>query len=314
MVKGVEAPRFVAVGGYVADCIVDTPRLPAWGDDYQVRSVRTSPGGKALNQAVALARLGGRVTAVGAVGKDPLGCDVSTTLTREGVDITGLEVRPQIATPVCLCLVGDDGRTSFLWHIADEAAVSPETVQAAASAIARADAVLLTFEMPVSAIRATIELAYHYGALVVVQPAPVLAFPGDAAALPWSCVDVVVPNAVEAKALLGDSQTEHGEGYLSTESVAKALARDLGVPRVVVTLAEHGCLTYSSGVIRRYPPQHAVSVGDTTGASDAFTAVLVLKLAAAAPESDAIHAALSSAAEAISRPGGYESMPYRTAL
>lgn len=109
-----EAPRCVAVGGYVADCVVNTPRLPAWGDDYQVQSVHTSPGGKALNQAVALARLGSRVTAVGAVGEDPLGHDVSATLAREGVDVSGLQTRQQVATPVCVCLVGDDGRTSFL--------------------------------------------------------------------------------------------------------------------------------------------------------------------------------------------------------
>jgi ribokinase len=65
--------RFVVVGAYVADCFVDTPRLPAWGETYQARSIRTSPGGKALNQAVALARLGAQVTAVGAVGDDGWG-------------------------------------------------------------------------------------------------------------------------------------------------------------------------------------------------------------------------------------------------
>ena len=60
--------RFVVVGAYVADCFVNTARLPAWGQEYEARSIRTSPGGKALNQAVALARLGAQVTAVGAVG------------------------------------------------------------------------------------------------------------------------------------------------------------------------------------------------------------------------------------------------------
>ena len=48
-------------GAYVVDCFVRTPVLPAWDAEYEVRSVRTSPGGKALNQAVALARLGVQV-------------------------------------------------------------------------------------------------------------------------------------------------------------------------------------------------------------------------------------------------------------
>ena len=45
--------HFVVIGAYVADCFVAAPRLPRWGEEYEVRSIRTSPGGKALNQAVA---------------------------------------------------------------------------------------------------------------------------------------------------------------------------------------------------------------------------------------------------------------------
>ena len=41
--------RFVVVGTYVADCFVNTSRLPAWGHEYEAHSIRTSPGGKALN-------------------------------------------------------------------------------------------------------------------------------------------------------------------------------------------------------------------------------------------------------------------------
>lgn len=67
--------RFVVAGGHVTDCFVRTPRLPVWGSEYEVRSVRTSAGGKALNQAVALARLGAHVTAVGVVGDDGCGPD-----------------------------------------------------------------------------------------------------------------------------------------------------------------------------------------------------------------------------------------------
>src|SRR5258707_12815638 len=85
--------RFVVVGAYVADCFVNTTRLPAWGHAYEARSIRTSPGGKALNQAVALARLGAQVAAVGAVGDEGLGRDVLAVLRRERVDISWMDVR-----------------------------------------------------------------------------------------------------------------------------------------------------------------------------------------------------------------------------
>ena len=147
------------MGAYVVDCFVNTPRLPAWGQEYEARSIRTSPGGKALNQAVALARLGAQVAAVGVVGEDGLGRDVIAALGRERVDVQWVEVRADAATTVCLCFVGDDGESAIVWHIDDEVAVRPENVRAAEPAIERADAVLMTFELPVPAMRETIDAA-----------------------------------------------------------------------------------------------------------------------------------------------------------
>jgi len=68
--------HFVVIGAYVADCFVAAPRFPRWGEEYEARSIRTAPGGKALNQAVALARLGAHVSAIGTVGEDGLGRDI----------------------------------------------------------------------------------------------------------------------------------------------------------------------------------------------------------------------------------------------
>jgi len=95
--------RFVVVGTYVADCFVNTARLPSWGQEYEARSIRTAPGGKALNQAVALARLGAQVIAIGAVGNDGVGGEVLGALRRERVDVRWMDVREDVATSICLC-------------------------------------------------------------------------------------------------------------------------------------------------------------------------------------------------------------------
>jgi pfkB family carbohydrate kinase len=123
--RRIEDLRFVVIGAYVVDCFVRVPRLPAWGEELEARSIRTSPGGKALNQAVALSRLGAQVTAVGAVGRDGPAQDVLAALARDGVDVEFIESRPKVATTVCLCFVGDDGESSIVWHIDDDAAVTP---------------------------------------------------------------------------------------------------------------------------------------------------------------------------------------------
>jgi ribokinase len=289
--------RFVVV-----DCFVNTPQLPAWGQEYEARSIRTSPGGKALNQAVALARLGAQVAAVGVVGEDGPGRDVVAALGRERVDVQWVETRADTATTVCLCFVGDDGESAIVWHIDGEVAVRLENVRAAGPAIDQADAVLMTFELPVPTMRATIDAGRRCDARVIVQPAPMLADPAAVGSLPWEYVDVLVPNEIEARALL------NGGDDLAADLLAGELSRHLSVPAVVVTLGEAGCVVHVDGVSQLYPAPRAVPV-DTTGASDAFTAVYAAKLVAGAPVSEAIQAAQSAAAVAIGHPGGHVSMP-----
>lgn len=144
----IEELRFAVIGGYVMDCFVNTSRIPGWGEEHQARSVRTSPGGKALNQAVALARLGAQVFAVGVVGDDGVGRDILAALGRESIDTSRIQSRAKVPTAVCVCFVGDSGENAIVWHIDDEVAVSPGTMRDAAAVIRRADLVLVTFEMP----------------------------------------------------------------------------------------------------------------------------------------------------------------------
>jgi hypothetical protein len=183
--------RFVVAGAYVADCFIDAERLPLWGEEYEAGSIRTTPGGKALNQAVALARLGARVNAVGVVGDAGLGRDIVGALARERVDVSWMESREDVATAICLCFVSGEGESSIVWHIDEAVALTPSTVRAAASAFERADALLTTFEIPVPAICEAIASARYSGARVFVQPAPVLADPTQAVLLPWDQVDVL---------------------------------------------------------------------------------------------------------------------------
>jgi ribokinase len=298
----VEDLRFVVMGAYVTDCFVATGRMPVWGEEHEVRSVRTSPGGKALNQAVALARLGAQVAAVGVVGDDGVGRDILTALAREGIDVAGVESRAEVASAVCVVFVGDEGENSIVWHIDDDVAVRRANVVAAATAIDEADAVLLTFEMPAGVIGEGIRAAHDRDALVLVQPAPPLADPAAAWLLPWEAVDVLVPNEAEARALLlGGAELPAGE-------LAEALADRLGVPLVVVTLGDAGCVVEAEGESRRYPVQKVAAV-DATGAGDAFAATLAASLAAGVPVHEAVNAAQSAAARAVQHSGGHEPMP-----
>jgi ribokinase len=190
-------------------------------------------------------------------------------------------------------------------RIGDNVAVTPDTVRAAAAAFEEADAVLVTFELPVPVIRETILAGSRRGARVVVHPAPPLDDSVGAGWLPWDQVGVLVPSGAEARALLGGDLAGRD---LAGDSLADALAAELGVPTVVVTLGESGCVARAAGATRGYPAQKTVAV-DTTGVSDAFTAAFVAQPTAGGPVDDAIHAAQSGAAWAVGYPGARQSMP-----
>ncbi|MCM3924328.1 PfkB family carbohydrate kinase, partial [Frankia sp. AiPs1] len=162
----------VVVGGFCLDCIVTTDTLPAWGDDLRVDAVRTRPGGKGLNQAVALARRGVPVRAVGVVGGDTAGRELLAVLQAEGVDQATMAVRAAAATPICVVLAHPDGRTAFLYRGAQALDLTPDDLAPALAAIRRARAVIVTFDPPPATVRAAIDHALAAGAALVVHPAP----------------------------------------------------------------------------------------------------------------------------------------------
>ncbi|HEY4726349.1 MAG TPA: PfkB family carbohydrate kinase, partial [Actinomycetota bacterium] len=66
-------PEVFVVGSVNADLVVEVPRRPGPGETVSGTDLAILPGGKGANQAVAAARLGGRVAMLGRVGRDSAG-------------------------------------------------------------------------------------------------------------------------------------------------------------------------------------------------------------------------------------------------
>lgn len=76
----------VIFGSLNINLVVQAPRLPRAGETlFGDRSV-TVPGGKGANQAIAAARMGGRVAMIGCVGQDAFGDMHLANLAAAGVD------------------------------------------------------------------------------------------------------------------------------------------------------------------------------------------------------------------------------------
>lgn len=86
------APSVVFVGAATFDAIALVDRFPEPDERHVARDVVHAGGGPAATAAVAAARLGVPTAFVGAVGADDEGEQILASLTREGVDVSGVQV------------------------------------------------------------------------------------------------------------------------------------------------------------------------------------------------------------------------------
>jgi ribokinase len=105
------APRITVVGSVNLDLVARVERLPEPGETVAGASLARYPGGKGANQAVACARLGARVTMIGAVGRDPFAVEAVAGLREAGVELRLDEV--DAPTGVALITVDAEGETTI---------------------------------------------------------------------------------------------------------------------------------------------------------------------------------------------------------
>jgi ribokinase len=254
------------------------------------------PGGKGLNQAVAAARAGAPTRLIAAVGDDPAGAELLRVLAAE--DIEPLVRTTSARTGLAVVMVDATGENA----IVVEPGANAELVDLTASelaAVEAADVLLMQLEIPMRTVVAAARAAREAGTTVVLNAAPAVAL--DAAL--WDCIDVLMVNEGEARALADPDPAPGGD----RESwMDRLLDR---VPAVVVTLGPGGALYRDRTGVRHLEPGRPVAVTDTTGAGDTFAGYLAAALADGVPVPAAMGRANAAAALCVQRPGAVPSVP-----
>ncbi|MCP4003113.1 MAG: ribokinase [bacterium] len=279
---------------------MELPRLARPGETIRGQSLEIGPGGKGLNQAVAAARLGGRVHMIGCIGDDVF-ADVPLGALREaGIDTDHVTALDGERCGVAMIWVDAKSGENMIGTIGGaNHRVSPAHVEDAV-AIFRASGVLLVqLELPLEAVDRALDLAAQHRVTTVLDPAPAREL--DDALL--RKVDVLTPNESEAQALSGIE-------VVDIESAARAGAelRERTQGDVIVTLGENGCVwSYATGF--EHIPAPRVRAVDTTGAGDAFNGGLALGLARGENLGSALHLALRAGSAATLARGAAAAMP-----
>ncbi|NOX61068.1 MAG: ribokinase [Chloroflexi bacterium] len=293
-------PVIAVIGSIVADILVQTPHLPASGENMHVARIEVSTGGKAANAAVAFVRLGGRAHLFGQVGDDAFGRMAQDALRAEGVNIAGIEVDARTPTGAGVLLVEPNGETAFIIAAGANLTLAPESFeQRFRPLLPELDGLLFNFEAPEPVLLLAERLAYERGVPVFVDAGPNRPYSPQL----WRRAAVLTPNRPEAESMVGHP--------IRNDAEALAAARTLlaqGPQAVVLKLDARGALLVTPEQ-SHFIPAHRIQPVDSAGAGDAFTAGLVLALLQGASLLEAASFANACGALAASRFGAMPSMP-----
>lgn len=107
--------KIVVIGSLNRDTTVTVDALPRAGETRLANTLAQSCGGKGANQACAIAKLGGDVTMLGAVGDDSAGRALLDSLRCAGVDVSHILKAKEYPTGQAFITVAGAGRTLFVW-------------------------------------------------------------------------------------------------------------------------------------------------------------------------------------------------------
>ncbi|WP_338680117.1 ribokinase [Janthinobacterium sp. TB1-E2] len=295
----------VVIGSINMDLVLRVPRMPLPGETLTGGAFRTIPGGKGANQAVACARLSGKVAGaqqvamVACVGDDAFGATLRAALVGDGIIDSHITILPGVASGIASILVDDNGQNSIVIAGGANDLLSPAHIDAAQGLIEQADIVVLQLETPMATVVHAIKLARSLGKTVVLNPAPAASLPEGVLEL----VDYLIPNEIEAAMLAGVSP----EGA-DVKALAAALQK-LGSDNVIITLGSKGVHAALYGGDYTFPAE-AVKAVDTTAAGDTFIGGFVAGLASGMDEAEAIQQGQRAAAWSVTKPGAQTSIPH----
>ncbi|MFF4222308.1 ribokinase [Streptomyces abikoensis] len=289
----------LVIGSANADLTVRVARRPGPGETVLGTDLVESAGGKGANQAAAAARLGARTALLARVGDDPFGRLLLEAQHAAGTELRHVLVEKGARTGTAMIVVGPDGDNTIVVSPGANARLSPADVRAAREVVAASAVVSLQLEIATETVRTAVETATESGTRVVLNPSPT---PESLDTDLLTAADPLVVNEHEAALLSGlPSGTPADQAHA---------LRERGARSVVITLGGEGALildTEAAECIRI--PGVPVEVIDTTGAGDAFTGALALRLARGATLEEAARFAVKVGAASVTRPGAQPSYP-----
>jgi len=292
--------KIFVIGSSNTDMVVKTERLPLPGETRLGGTFFMNAGGKGANQAVAAARLGGRVTLVTKLGNDIFGKQTLEGFKKENIDTRYVFFDESVASGTALIIVDKEGENSIVVAPGANANLLPADIQKVKN-IGEAAVLLMQLEIPMETIAFVADLAKSNHQKLIINPAPAQKLEDEF----LNGLFLITPNETEAFLLTGIQVVDR-----ETASAAASVFLNKGVQHVIITMGRQGVYFQNNNLKLKVAAPFVKAI-DTTAAGDVFCGALTVAVTEMMDWEPAIQFAVHAASISVTRMGAQSAAPYR---
>ena len=289
------------LGIFVADISFSGPKIPSVGETILGNKYNVGPGGKGCNQAIAIARLGGKVNFISKIGKDSYGELALNTLKKNNINIENIIQDVKLQTGVAGILVDkNSGKNAINVVVGAPSSLKLSEIEKQINLIKSSKIFLTQLEVPKDVTLHCLKIAKENGCITILNPAPASEITKEF----FNNIDYFTPNETEAEFYTGIKITNEKEAKQASNKLI-----NFGIKKVIITLGEKG-LFYNDGKEEIYLKANPVKAIDTTGAGDAFNGGLACGLSKEKSIRECLELANKVAGISTTKLGAGDAMPF----
>ena len=292
--------KILNFGSLNLDYVYRVDHFAGPGETLSALSREVKPGGKGLNQSIALARAGARAFHAGCLGIG--GEMLRELLEKDGVDTSLLRPVEEMQGHTVI-QVDPEGENSILLYGGSNRCIPDEYIRRVIGAFGEGDWLILQNE--INGLPLITELAARQGMHIVLNPSP---YDRSLEETDLNRLDWLLVNEIEAEQISGEKEPE---------KVWEKLHGQYPALSVLISLRSSGSTAYRAGggnIETHREEAVRVKAVDTTAAGDTYTGYFIAALTAGRTLRACMNEASRAAAIAVTRPGAAGSIPWRKEL
>ena len=278
-------------GSCCIDHVYSVAHFAAPGETLACSDYQVHPGGKGLNQSIAMAAAGAKVRHAGKVGED--GRWLLDLMASKNIDISPMKVGVG-PTGHANIQVTPEGENSIILFGGANRTITESDIDETLEAAQPGEFLLIQNE--ISSLDYLIERAREKKMRVAFNAAPMT---GDVNVLPLEAIELLVINELEGFELTTKTEPD--------DIIAKLLSW-FASTNILLTLGAAGSI-YAGKGDSVFQPAMQVKAKDTTAAGDTYVGFFLAGYSAGNSVEECLSLATSAAAVCVTRPGAATSIP-----